>query len=274
MTDAIVRGCTFASTAAGTTGGALVCYANSTATLRNCLVGNNSAGEGGGIYCGVGSAVDLVEVALEHNTATNSGGGGVYCDQGCRATLDRCSLVANVASGSQAGGIRFFQTGASWLTNCTLAYNTAGYRGGAIECSDADSVTLSGCTIVGNSGSFGAGGIFLYQSSPVIESSIIAFSSAGGAVLCDTGSEDPIITHCVVYGNAGGDSLCGDYHDNAYEDPLFCDMPDGDLTLCADSPCLPGATWPERVGAHGQGCTACGSAVEPASWGRIKSLYR
>jgi len=274
MTDAIIRGCTFASNDAGVYGGALVCDANSTATIRNCLIGGNSAGQGGGIYCGVGSAVDLVEVSLEHNTATNSGAGGVYCDQGCRATLDRCSLIANAASGSQAGGVRFFQSGPSSLTNCTLAFNTAGYRGGALECSDTDSVTITGCTLVGNSGNSGAGGVYLYQSSPEITNTIIAFSAAGEGVLCDTGSESPTITHCFVYANSGGDSLCGNYHDNAFVDPLLCDVLGGDYTLCADSPCLPGTTWPERVGAHDQGCSACGSAAEPASWGRIKSLFR
>lgn len=127
---------------------------------------------------------------------------------------------------------------------------------------------------MGNRGDSGAGGVFLYQSSPVITSSIIAFSSIGGAVLCDTGSENPTITQCVVYANVGGDSLCGNHYDNAYVDPLLCDVLYDDLTLCADSPCLPGATWPERVGAHDQGCGACGSAVQPATWGRIKSLYR
>jgi predicted outer membrane repeat protein len=273
-TDARIRGCSFVGNQSSGWAGAILSYSGSSVTLRSCLIEDNVSLEGGGIYCKLDSSVSLVETAILSNLAAQSGGGGVYCDQGCRAALDRCSLIGNGASGSQAGGIRFFQSGPSSVTNCTLADNVAGYRGGAIECSDADSVTITNCTLIGNSGNAGAGGIYLYHSSPVIANTIIAFSAAGEAVLCDQGTENPTITHCVVYANAGGDSLCGDYHDNAYEDPLFCDMPNGDLTLCANSPCLPGATWPERVGAHDQGCSACGSAVEPASWGRIKSLYR
>ena len=86
----------------------------------------------------------------------------------------------------------------------------------------------------------------------------------------------PSITHCFVYANAGGDSLCGDHHDNEFsEDPLLCDVAGNDATLCADSPCQPsGNDWDELVGAYGVGCGPCGSPVEETSWGTIKALFR
>ena len=62
-----------------------------------------------------------------------------------------------------------------------------------------------------------------------------------------------------------------------YLDPLLCDVLNDDFTLCADSPCLPGSPenlWGELVGAYGQGCGTCGTALPTGSWGGIKALYR
>jgi hypothetical protein len=111
--------------------------------------------------------------------------------------------------------------------------------------------------------------------SPTLQYCILAFSTSGLAVYCETGAETPHIDHCFVYGNADGDTLCGgDYHDIVNVDPLFCDMAGGDLRLCADSPCLAGVTWGSLVGASDQGCGPCGNATESSLWGDIKAMYR
>jgi hypothetical protein len=61
-------------------------------------------------------------------------------------------------------------------------------------------------------------------------------------------------------------------------DPGLCDWYPGNQTgfeLCADSPALPGNNdWGELVGAMGEGCGPCVTAVECASWGSIKAMYR
>jgi hypothetical protein len=57
------------------------------------------------------------------------------------------------------------------------------------------------------------------------------------------------------------------------EDPLFCDAEGGDYTLQDCSPCVGAAHDGGDIGAFGVGCE-CGVAVEDASWGRIKSLFR
>jgi hypothetical protein len=94
-------------------------------------------------------------------------------------------------------------------------------------------------------------------------------------VYCETGTEAPYVHHCFIYDNAWADTLCGDnFHDIVYGNPLFCDFMEGDVSLCADSPCLPGVTWPSLVGSEGEGCPPCGDPVEPRSWGEIKALYR
>ncbi|MCB1163582.1 hypothetical protein KDL67_12935, partial [bacterium] len=74
-------------------------------------------------------------------------------------------------------------------------------------------------------------------------------------------------TRNCVWANAD-DTLDGDLSETLYVDPLFCGAGAGDYTLCADSACLP-----LIIGALGQGCDACLTATEDASWGRVKALY-
>ena len=69
--------------------------------------------------------------------------------------------------------------------------------------------------------------------------------------------------------NAPGATLA----DNISEDPLFCGAESGDYTLQDCSPCLGAAHDGGDIGAFGVGC-ACEVAVEDASWGRIKDLFR
>jgi hypothetical protein len=84
---------------------------------------------------------------------------------------------------------------------------------------------------------------------------------------------NPTFEHCVIHGNAGGDTLCGTVLENLYADPLFCGGTD-DLTLCADSPCAGANPWGEQIGAYGVGCDDCATPVDALSWGRFKALYR
>ena len=57
----------------------------------------------------------------------------------------------------------------------------------------------------------------------------LAFSTDGGPVYCDDETCFPDVSHCCVFANAGGDSLCGDHSENLFEDPLFCDAEGGDF---------------------------------------------
>ena len=62
--------------------------------------------------------------------------------------------------------------------------------------------------------------------------------------------------------------------DILFEDPLFCNPGEGDVSLAEGSPCLPeNNLWGELIGARGVGCTVP-VVVETKSWGAIKALYR
>jgi hypothetical protein len=89
-----------------------------------------------------------------------------------------------------------------------------------------------------------------------MENVIIAFNESE-AILCEGGHIE--IGCCDLYGNDGGDELCGeDLGGNFSDDPLFCDQESGDYRLDAHSPCLPG-NHPDGVdcgliGTLGRGC--------------------
>jgi len=223
-------------------------------------------------------------------------GGGMQL-RGCDFSLDDVVFVGNAASWEGGGLYAWSCAATSELTRCTFDGNAAERAGGCYIGDNACS--LSGCVFLGNSADLGASGAqlnaavgvtgctFHGNSSPggcieadwsiavvTVANTIVSGTLTGSAVLC---SEDSSVTtyRSCVHGNAGGDSLCGDHHDNLFVDPLFCSPQAGVLSLCSDSPCLvENSPWDELVGALGAGCPACGTPVEDASWGSIKAMFR
>jgi parallel beta-helix repeat protein len=185
-------------------------------------------------------------------------------------TVTDCLFIGNVAG--QSGAAHYTDGSGGTISGCTFAGNVGSWSAcGGIDCVFSSNPTITNCTFVDNEDDH----IWCDDSSPTIEYSILAFAKVGRAVVCDQGIENPHVHHCFVCANAAGDTLCGgNCHDIDYSDPLFCDRENGVLTLCENSPCLPGGTWPSLVGAHGQGCPPCESAVEPTTWGAIKALYK
>jgi len=277
-------------------GGGLMCYDASCPRLRDCTFYYNrtQVRNGAGIYCDGASCPVLEGVTFLNNSAGGAGGAiGCYSDGSCRLNLLGCTFTNNSASlggaigfvgndltatgcvftGNTAGvsgGAVYIMWSSPLLTDCTFLENTAD-SGGAIYC-DCSDATFSGCTFAGNSNHIYHG---YYFDETTFTNCILAFSPATSAMECELFAV-PVVTHCSVFGNAGGDSLCGEYSNNMFVDPLFCEPPTADVSLCSDSSCLPnGNPWGELVGAHGSGCGPCGSsAVMETSWGNLKALYR
>jgi predicted outer membrane repeat protein len=219
-------------------------------TIRNVRFRYNRAGEeGGGLYCRGGSPA-LHDVLFDDNTAY-IGGGGMQCVHCPAPALSDVTFNNNAAQGSGGGLSCIFSDPA--LSGCVFWRNSSIF-GAAIYCADS-SPAITSCTLAQNEAEEGAGVYTADQSSPSITSSIIAFSTFGKPMDCGSGSS-PFTTRCCIFENAGGDTLCGTYSTSMlYVDPLFCDLDAGDLTLRADSPCLPGNnTWSVLIGALGVGC--------------------
>ena len=255
-------------------GGGLHCD-YSAASIQGCsFVGNNLIGYGTG---GAGAALAFSDgVTFTGCTFSGNGnastvvGAGLFVSASA-VTVTGCDFIDNTAGTS--GGAQFTEGATGTVSGCTFAGNetTWGAAAGGINCVLGANPTITGCTFADNFGYH----VYCQGTSPTIEYSILAFASATGPVGCQEGTETPHIHHCIVFGNAGTDTVCGgNFSDILNTDPLLCDRLNDDFTLCENSPCLAGATWPSLVGAHGQGCGHCDYAVEPTTWGSIKAIYR
>jgi len=207
-----------------------------------------------------GRAVYLISgesIRLRGFTVTNGSGSG----GGARivnSSLEARECVFRENDGGDYGGALFCNnaiSGSAWFTQCVFADNEAAVSGGAVRL-DFAHAHFDSCTFESNRAPEGSAidcGTF---SSTDIAHTILANGEGGAPIHCPASSAPGIWRSC-VFGNAGGDSLCGDYYDNIFVDPLFCE---GDLTLHDDAPCLPsGNPWGEQLGAYGAG--GCGPST-------------
>lgn len=180
-------------------------------------------------------------------------GGGIVCSAASSPTIRNC-IVRDCSASFLGGGI-YCEDGSSPTLEDVVAIGNSSVTGSGLYCKTGAAPSVANCSFVANSGHQ----ITASDASPTIVNSIVASSESGSALVCQ-GTADPSVTRSCVFGNAGGDSLCGSYHDNIFVDPLFCDLEGGVLSLHDDSPCLPaGNPWGEFVGALEAG--GCGSST-------------
>jgi hypothetical protein len=131
---------------------------------------------------------------------------------------------------------------------------------------------IEGNTIVENTGSDGAG-IAAVASNPTISETIIAYNISGAGVSCPS-SGVPTISCSVLFGNDGGDTICGtDGGGNLFVDPEFCGVSgSGDFRLQSDSPCALGNNGcGVQLGVLGVACST--TDTEATTWGQLKARY-
>jgi len=257
----------------GGSGGGLFLL-RSSLVIRNCRVVENSSRSAGGILCRYFSG-RLSGCVVADNFAEYYGG-GIFASSTDDAVFENCRISDNTAE--RGGGV--------YLATTTPAFMHTGFSGnlailgGAVYGSFA-MASFANCSFVANSATNNGSVLYYHGNGPVsrVTNSIIAFNLGVPPVQCGY----PVLEFLCsdVYGNEGGDWVCYlpdlfEIGDNFSADPLFCDPDNGDLTLHADSPCLPG-NHPEGadcglIGAFGQGCGPV--SVEPETWAGIKARYR
>jgi hypothetical protein len=215
---------------------------NAQPTIRRVtMIDNDSGGGGGGLFIADGSEVTVTDCVIQGNsTSADYGpGGGIRVDFSS-LVLERVLIARNSIVGivSEGGGI-FASTSNLEMYQCTVATNTID-----------DEFAL-------------AGGIYLFESSPIIDKSIVAFNEGAG-LYCSDGLSVPVVSCTDIYGNPGGDGICGtDAGGNFSLDPLFCDMNNDDYRIHPDSPCAAGnhpegplACDGDRLGSENSGCAS------------------
>jgi len=242
--DAVLEHCridgNMATGLVGIAGGGVGVKSLGNATLRFCQITNNSSGgSGGGFWIASEDASALLEDCLITGNwceGTYDGGGGLHSASLAALTLRRCVIAGNYTTGefSGPGGV-LVDFGGLEMENCTLYDNYSG----ATE------------PLAGQLSLFPSGAPFVTYVN--VTHSIIAASSAGAGVVCE-GNESQVDISCSdVWGNAGGDAVCGVGADNFSADPLLCDPAAGNFHLETASPCAPGN--------HPGGAGTCGDAL-------------
>ena len=280
-------------------GAAIYCY-NSSPRILSCILEADTATASGGAVSFTLGAPALEGCTLRNNHAASYGGAVDASSSSFTATG---SHFSGNAAGFAGGGVSAF-AGSPVITGCTFRGNYSLW-GGGMAFYDGTNATVDHCISQGNQSQFGGGGIYCFECSPLItgctlvadsvgfggaihlgpgltptiEATVIAFCVNGCAVGSDLPLSVPAVTCCEVWGNEMGDwTDCiagmetggGNMHSN----PLFCDIPTGDISVEDCSPCLSGNNdCGIDIGAAGAGCL-CGAATEPTTWGAIKAMYR
>jgi hypothetical protein len=266
----VVTGCWITGNEAPS-GAGLFVRGYSTLQISNCIINDNfvnlANGAGGGVTLNA-STMTMSNCVINDNISSSSGGGFAISES--IASITGCDIVGNrtTAAYGPGGGIMVDFNSDVTVENCLIARNEVQGTeplsdGGGVRASFAIQLTLRRCTIAANtapSNSLG-GGVSAFWCTPTIEKCIISHSTAGKGLLCD--EEGSFNVSCTdVFGNAGGDALCGtDGGNNFSQNPLYCDLASNNFYLQAASPCLPGqhpngagACGGSRIGAYGQGC--------------------
>jgi VCBS repeat-containing protein len=167
----------------GSMGGGLDIEGAGTASLTDCTISGNTARLGGGLSDFSGDALRLSHCTIDGNSATAYGAGLVALNA---TNLDDCTISNNKAALS--GGGLLLGKGQVTLTNCTVSGNSAPAGAGF----DTYAVLqLTSCTISGNSGSVG-GGVYDESTSyatghSTLTDTIVAGNTAAGGAASDIG---------------------------------------------------------------------------------------
>jgi predicted outer membrane repeat protein len=168
-------------------GGGIYCY-YSDPTIVDCAIRDNIetsiAGGGyggGGIYC-YRSNPQITACTITNNSS-NTDGGGMYCSSYSVPNIRNCQFMENAAV--RWGGGIYTAGGGPHATACAFNRNTAQYGGGIYSSSAGPD--LKSCTFVGNVAAVNGGGLCCTEIGPwwlsnCTFSSNIAESGSGGGI--------------------------------------------------------------------------------------------
>jgi len=147
-------------------------YVDEAATVSNCVVENNLAGDLGGGVRMAGGAV-LTDCQILNNSATNFGG-GVSANEA--ALMRNCVIRGNASITSAGGGVDVYDADPG--TNCILR----------------------NCLVTGNRAQTSADGVFLAEGGLVENCTIVTNVGGHSGIVFAAGS---VMDNSIVYGNSG-----------------------------------------------------------------------
>ena len=180
-------------------GGGVCVDKNSSGTFMDCIIRNNKASSGGGVYS-LGNTY-YTNCTISANSSSSGVGGGVAAGMITNSSTSHIvgsftnCIISNNVSNSHGGGI--YNYGDGTFINCIIAgnYNTSGH-GGGIYCRNGGSFT--NCNVSKNTAANSGGGV--YRGDSFTNCSITdnnAYNSGGGVYGYDGGT----FNNCTIAGN-------------------------------------------------------------------------
>lgn len=190
--------------------------------ISNTEIYSNTASEaGGGLFIGYESNAQLHSLNIHHNIAVGGNGGGAYIMQGSAPLFQNGSIYLNTA---HSGGGVFCSSDLAVFNTLSISQNLAmgeWASGGGISC-NADPL-ISYCNISNNISNGGGGGISCnYQNHPIIQYCTFSENQAhyGGGMSCTYGS-NPQVKHTTFSNNTSTEGSGGGTYIWDYSNPEF-----------------------------------------------------
>jgi parallel beta-helix repeat protein len=207
--------------------------------------GGKVADYGGGITCR-NSSPTIRDCDIVDNTSA-FGGGGLYIENSS-PTIEECS-ISNNEGGYFGAGVYLTNSSQPTLSSCLIARNSAMFFGGGIFCSTASSPKITNCTVADNlvnDPTYAEGaGIYSGSSSVRITNSIFWRDAAASGPEIYLASSELYVSYSDVQGgkaavvmdpNFSPSTLNWDDATNIDADPLFVGQ--DDYHLSPKSPCI------------------------------------
>ena len=185
-----------------TYGGGIYCE-NSDPTIRDCIIRDNVANEGGGggIFC-YESSPTFVGCTIFGNE-TDDVGGGLYSRSSSSPEFYNCVFYDNLAE--FGGGCYLRNESTPLMENVIFKDNTANNSGGGITLKDDANLEANGLQITNNEADGLGGGFYVNNANPQLNFTLIAdniSSSGAGAYLRNSSTVD--FTNVTIVNNSAG----------------------------------------------------------------------
>ncbi|NQT34313.1 VCBS repeat-containing protein, partial [bacterium] len=220
-------------------GGGILCD-DASPTITRCLIRNNQARRGGGIYVTNNAAPLISSCSFISNLAV-SYGGGISINE-ASPIISYCIINGNEGT-IRGGGIYCQDESSDPAVSFSLIINNSSTYGGGV-CANNSNITIDNCTISGNIvGNLGSGVLCRYGGRAVIANSIIVNNEDDNIRSYPRDRNNLVsLEFCDIEGGLQGinvpeeDLVWGE--GNIDRDPLFVDPDADDYHLTENSPCI------------------------------------